>query len=147
MEHSLRNTGRKAIDTTVYNHNFLVLDKQPPGPGFVITVPFQIESDRPPNPELAEIRGNQIIYRKTLTGEDVVTTPVGGHSNNVSDHHIRIENRRIGAGLTITGNRPLLRMSLWSIRSNISMEPFIKIDVEPGGEFTWTNTYDYYTLP
>jgi len=31
LEHSLKNTGSRPIRTTVYNHNFLVLDNQPPG--------------------------------------------------------------------------------------------------------------------
>src|SRR5439155_26740316 len=57
LEHSLRNTGRRTIQSAVYNHNFLVLDKQPPGPDFGITVPFQIQS-RLPSGEFAEIRGN-----------------------------------------------------------------------------------------
>lgn len=38
LEHSLKNTGRRTVQTSVYNHNFLVLDGQAPGPGFVITV-------------------------------------------------------------------------------------------------------------
>ena len=57
LEHSLKNTGTRPIRTTVYNHNFLVLDNQPPGAPLVITVPFQIQTGRPPNKELAEIRG------------------------------------------------------------------------------------------
>jgi hypothetical protein len=26
------------------------------------------------------------------------------------------------------------------------MEPFVAIDIEPGAEFSWTTTYDYYKL-
>src|SRR5579864_3744570 len=40
LEHSLKNIGEKTIQSTVYNHNFLVLDKQPPSPDFSITFPF-----------------------------------------------------------------------------------------------------------
>ena len=36
MSHQLRNTGKRSIVSSVYNHNFLVLDGQPPGPDFVI---------------------------------------------------------------------------------------------------------------
>jgi hypothetical protein len=147
LEHSLKNTGSRPIETSVYNHNFLVLDKQTIGPGFVITVPFSIETERPPNPTLAEVRGHQIIYLKTLEGHDVVTTPVGGFGAAANDHQIRIENSKLGAGMRIHANRPLARESLWSIRSVIAMEPFIAIEVQPGREFTWTSTYDYYTLP
>jgi hypothetical protein len=147
LEHSLKNTGSHAIQTNVYNHNFLVLDKQAPGPGLVITVPFQIQSRRVPNKELAEIRGNQIVYLKTLENRDVVSTPVQGFGDSVSDHEIRIENSRVGAGMKIRADRPLSSENLWSIRSVMAMEPFIAISIEPGKEFTWKTDYEYYTLP
>jgi len=146
LEHSLTNKGTRAIDTTVYNHNFLVLDKQPPGPGFVITVPFPIETQRPPNKVLAETRRNQIVYLKTLENRDVVSTPVQGFGSAAKDNEVRIENAKIGAGMKISSDRPLLRESLWSIRTVIAMEPFIRIAIDPGREFTWKSTYSYYTL-
>ncbi|MFN0103311.1 MAG: hypothetical protein ACKV2U_14625 [Bryobacteraceae bacterium] len=147
MFHSLKNTGQQAIETTVYNHNFLVLDGKGPGPGAVITVPFAIRSARPPNAQLAEIDGNRIVYKKTLTGRDVVSCPVEGFGASASDHEIRIENSGLKAGMSIHGDRPLRSINLWSIRSNISMEPFIVVSVATGKEFTWTSTYRYYTVP
>lgn len=147
LEHSLRNTGSRPIRTSVYNHNFIVLNKQQTGEGFVITVPFQIRTQRPPNPNLAEIRGNQVVYLKTLEGRDVVTAPLEGFGASARDHEIRVENRKLGAGMRIVGDRPLMSFNLWSIRSVISPEPFVAIDIEPGSEFTWKSTYTYYTLP
>jgi hypothetical protein len=147
LEHSLKNTGTRPIQTSVYNHNFLVLDKQPPGPGFAITVPFQIQARRPLRPELAEVRGNQIVYLKTLENRDVVSTPVEGFGDSAKDHEIRIENSKLGAGMRISADRPLSSENLWSIRTVIAMEPFIAVSVEPGKEFMWKATYDYYTLP
>jgi len=147
LEHSLKNAGTRAIRTSVYNHNFLVLDGQPPGPGFVITVPFQIQTGRPPNKDLAEIRGNQIIYLKTLEKQEVVTAPLRGFSDSPKDNEIRIENDRLGAGMSITGDRPLSSESLWSIRTVIAMEPFVSVTIEPAKEVTWKSTYNYYTLP
>jgi hypothetical protein len=144
LEHSLKNTGTRAIQTSVYNHNFLVLDGQPPGPGFVITVPFQIQTERPPNKELAEVRGNQIVYLKTLENRDVVTTPVRGFSDSPSDNEIRLEHRKLGAGVRISADRPLSSESLWSIRTVVSMEPFVSMAIEPGNEFTWKSTYRYF---
>jgi hypothetical protein len=147
LQHSIKNTGKRAIKTSVYNHNFLVLDHRPPGLGVAISVPFQIESAHPPVKTLAEIRGNQIVYLNTLKDRDTVTTPMQGFSDNAKDHQIRIENSAVGAGMTIRGDRPLLSESLWSIRSVVAVEPYIAISIEPGEEFTWTSTYDYYTLP
>jgi hypothetical protein len=48
--------------------------------------------------------------------------------------------------LKITGDRPLLKSMLWSIRTVLAPEPYVAIDIQPGAEFTWTNTIDYYTL-
>ncbi len=147
LQHSIRNTGTHAIKTTVYNHNFLVLDGQPTGSGLVVTVPFQIKSPHPPDKRLAEIRGKQIIYLNILKDRDTVATPLEGFSDSPKDNQIRIENSALGAGMTIRADHPLVSEALWSIRSVIAMEPFIAISVEPGKEFTWTSTYEYYRLP
>jgi hypothetical protein len=146
LAHSLKNRGTRAIHTTVYNHNFLTLDHQPPGPGVTISVPFQIESTHPPDKKLAEIRGKQIVYIETLKDHNVAATPVQGFSDKASDHVIRIEDTRVNAGMKIEADRPLLRESLWSIRSVLAVEPFIEITIEPGAEFTWNSTYEYYVL-
>jgi hypothetical protein len=147
LEHSLKNRGTTAIRTSVYNHNFLVLDGQAPGPGFKISVPFQIQTPRPPKKELAEIRGNEIVYLKPLQDHDVAATPIQGFGREPEDNQFRIENSHLGAGMTVHGDRPLLRESLWSIRTVIAVEPFVSIEVEPGAEFTWQSVYEYYTLP
>jgi len=57
-----------------------------------------------------------------------------------------IENRKVGAGVKITGDRPLVRDLLWSIRTVLAIEPYIAIDIQPGAEFTWKNRFEYYTL-
>ncbi len=147
LEHSLKNTGSRTIRSTVYNHNFLVLDKQPPGPDFTITVPFQIRSASPPSRELAEIRGNQFVYLKTLQDEDTVETLLEGFGDSPRDNEIRIENRKVGAGMLIKGDHPLSSLNLWSIRTVLAMEPFIAISVDPGHEFIWKFSYQYYALP
>jgi len=146
LEHGLKNTGRRTIQSSVYNHNFLVLDKQPPGPDFSITVPYQIHSPEPPNPQLAQIRGNQLVYLKVLENQEVMETPLLGFSDSPQDNEIRIENSKVGAGMKISGDRPLSFVNLWSIRSVLAAEPFITMTIDPGSEFTWTMRYVYYTL-
>jgi hypothetical protein len=147
LEHSFRNTGRRPIDTSVYDHNFLVLDKQPIGPDFTIDVPFQIKAEKPPDGKLAEVRGNRFVYLKTLEGKDTVATAFSGFGNTPADYSITIENSKVGAGMKITGDRPLSQESLWSIRSVLAMEPFIHMVVEPGQQFTWSYTNSYYSVP
>jgi hypothetical protein len=147
IEQSLKNTGKKAIQSQVYNHNFMVIDKQAPGPEFTFKVPFDIQVNRPPNKDLAEVRGNQVVYAKPLSGEDQVAVPIQGFSADTRDSEVVIENRKVGAGVKITIDRPLVRSLLWSIRTVLAVEPYIAIDIQPGNEFTWTNRVEYYTMP
>ena len=146
LEHRLRNTDTHAIRTKVYNHNFLTLDGQPTGTGLVITVPFQIHTKQPPDKRLAEIRGNRIVYLKTLENGDVAATSLEGFSDSQKDNQFRIENEKLGVGMSISADRPLLSEALWSIRAVMAMEPFVSVTIEPGQEFTWSSTYTYYTV-
>jgi hypothetical protein len=147
LDHSLRNSGRKTIQSSVYDHNFLYLDHQPPGSDFEVIFPFPIQADRPAGDGFAELRGNRIVFLKTLAGEDRVQFGIKGFGNEAKDYDIRVENHKIGAGVRITGDHPLSRVFLWSIRAPLSIEPFIDMNIAPGEEFTWKITYDYYTLP
>jgi hypothetical protein len=147
LDHSLRNTGKRMLRTSVYNHNFLYLDRLPPSPDFSITVPFRIRTSQLPDPGLTEVRENQILFTRTLMGEDRVYLGILGYSAEPKDYDIRIENRKVGAGVRITADRPLSREALWSIRAPLSIEPFVDMTIEPGAEFTWQINYDYYTMP
>jgi hypothetical protein len=146
LEHSLKNTGGQPIATNVYDHNFLVLDRAAPGPGVEISFPFDIKTARPPEATMAEIRGKTIAYTKKLEGEDRVTCSIQGFSADAKDYDVRIEHKALGAGMRIVGDRPLASASLWSIRSTLSIEPFIAIAIEPGQEFAWKYTYTYYSV-
>ncbi len=163
LEHSLKNSGRRAIKNSVYNHNFLRIDNLPTGPDYVITVPFTIkegETPAPPpepgkkpehprgpsTPGAYAVRKNQIVYLRELKGDEHVGFPVLGSGPSAKDYDIRMENRRLGVGMRITCDRPLSRLMLWSIRQVVTTEPYVDISVDPGKEFTWTNTYTFYAV-
>jgi hypothetical protein len=144
LEHKLTNTGRHPIQTSVYDHNFLVLDHHPPGPDFTIKMPFALKSESHLNPEMAEVRGNVFAYRKVLEDRDTVATSFTGFGATPADYHIEINNSKLGAGLRITGNRPLSSEYLWSIRSTLAVEPYIDMAIAPGQSFDWQYEYEYY---
>jgi hypothetical protein len=144
IEHSLKNTGQKTINTTVYNHNFFTLDGEGPSEGLTITVPYQIQSQRPPTQGLLEARGNQLVYVKTLVDKDRGTGTLGGFGDAAKDYDIRVENKKLGAGYHVVGDRPVSNVALWSIRTVMAVEPYNSMSIEPGKEFTWTLTYDYF---
>jgi hypothetical protein len=147
IAHTLTNRGRKPIASTVYNHNFLVLDGRAPGPDFSIEAPFDLKVARPLDPAAARIEGRRFTYLKTLADRDRVTAAFQGFGTTAADYDFRIEHAQAGVGMRITGDRPLASLSLWSIRSVLALEPFVAMTIEPGGSFTWTYTYRFYQLP
>ena len=146
ISHVLKNTGKKTIETIVYDHNFFMLDKQSTGPGITITFPFNINGDTT-SARFAEIHGNQIAFIKELGEHDhVYYGALQGYSNNAKDYDIKVENKNTGAGARITSDQPLSKLAFWSASTTVCPEPFIKINIKPDEECRWKFFYDYYTL-
>jgi hypothetical protein len=147
MEHTLRNIGTRPIDTSVYDHNFLVLDHQPVGPDFTVTVPYGIELKKPIEDELGKVEGGKISYRRQLVGKDRFTAYVGGFSDRPADYDVTVENAKVGAGVRVTSDRPLESEELWSIRSVLAIEPYVHLSIAPGGKTAWRYRYTYRATP
>ncbi|MEP7251691.1 MAG: hypothetical protein ABI683_04900 [Ginsengibacter sp.] len=146
ITHTLKNTGAKTIETNVYDHNFFMLDKQTTGPGITITFPFDIEPEGG-KPELAEVRGNQIVFIKELAkNEHVFYDALNGFSNDAKDYDIKVENKNTGAGVRITCDKPLAKMVFWCASTTVCPEPFIHIKAASGESFSWKISYEFYSL-
>jgi hypothetical protein len=143
LEHRLRNTGRKPIATSVYNHNFFTLDRQPTGPDIVVRFPFDPRAARALN-GLAEVRGKELVFLNEFVKGQTVFTEVEGFGATAKDYDFRIEHRRSGAGVRITGDRPLSKLLFWSAGLTVCPEPYIDASVEPGKESSWRITYQFY---
>ena len=136
LEHSLTNTGKKSIDTTVYDHNFFPIDGRPIGPGVSFTFPFDIKAVGDIAPR-AEVRGKRLVYLQELEQGKSVATEIEGFRPAATDYDIRLENAGAGAGVRITGDHPLSRIYFWSIRATACVEPYIAMrsirDASPPG--------------
>lgn len=143
IEHSLQNTGRVALRTPHYNHNFLTLDHKSIGGNLSITFPFVISSDAAFDPAFVSAQGRQITYRNDLVDDEVVAFPLFGFGTSSNDYDIGIYDRLSGAGVRMSGDKPLSKLAVWSIRSVLSVEPFIDVNVEPAATFIWTYKYSY----
>jgi hypothetical protein len=108
-------------------------------------VPFEVAPARDGG-GLAEARGQEVVYLRELQGDQRAMVPVAGFGPSAADYDIKVENAKARAGVRITGDRPLTRMVVWSIRPVRSPEPFIDLRVEPGGEFRWRIAYEFYEL-
>jgi len=146
LEHTLKNTGSKIIETSVYEHNFYVIDGKPAGPDFTVKVPFALRATNDLK-GFAEARGNTFTYLKELEKGQSVFTQLEGHGDTAKDYDIRVENAAAHAGVRQTSDRPLAKLMFWSIRSTVCPEAYIDMRIEPGKEFTWRISYDFYTIP
>lgn len=144
LEHRLKNTGKKLIESDVYEHNFYMIDKQPTGPDVVVKFPFEVHATQDLR-GLAETKGKELVYLKELGPRDTAQSNLTGFGADPKDYDISEENQKTGAGVRQTSDRPLTRINYWSIRSTACPEAYIHMSIPPGQEFTWRIAYEFYT--
>ena len=142
--HTLENTGKKVIETNVYNHNFFVMDKQPIGQDFTVSFPFDL-TDEERNTGLGKLDKNQILFAKNLSrNEHLFYASIQGFGESAEDYDIKIENHKTGAAVRITCDQPLSKIVFWSAQKTICPEPYIHIKVNPGEKINWKISYQFY---
>ncbi|HRI78710.1 MAG TPA: hypothetical protein PLR06_04165 [Cyclobacteriaceae bacterium] len=145
LSHSLKNLGKKKIITSVYNHNFFVMDQQPIGPDFELYFPFTLSSESATFGPLGRLENNKIIYEKELgEKEHLFFASLSGFSKSNLDYDIKIENHKTGASVRITSDQPLAKLAFWSAAKTVCPEPYIKLEVKPGNTVSWNITYQFY---
>lgn len=142
IEDHLKNTGKKDIDTTVYNHNFLTLGNG--NDGVELSAPFAIKSLRDMPVDVVRFEGGHMIYLRGLTGEEQVASDLGGYGKSVSDNDFRIMDTKSGYGVRVRADLPVTRRLWWSVPSTLGLEPYMAISLKPGQEKHWTYILDYY---
>ncbi len=147
LSHSLKNTGKQTMETSVYNHNFFVMDNQPIGPDFDVTFPFALSSEAATESTLGKLQDNKILFEKELINNDhLFFRSLTGFSNSTKDYDIKIENHKTGAAVRITSDQPLSKIVFWSAPKTICPEPYIKLTIKPGETVNWKITYQFYIL-
>jgi hypothetical protein len=148
LEHSLKNLGKKILETNVYDHNFFLIDKQLTGPSIKIKFPFEISGTGRGLGTFAEMKPKEINYTRELKdNEDLYIDTVHGFGGDAKDYDFRIENHKSGAGVRIRADKPLQKLVLWACPTVSCPEPYIHIKVNPGEEFKWKIQYEFYEFP
>lgn len=143
LRHSLKNTGKKAIETYVYDHDFFMLDGKPTGPGMVVHFKFE------PKPvgeigAAAKIEGKDLVYVDGLAPRKGVAGYLTGYSDDVRDYDFTVEDTRSKVGVQQTSDHSLARLYFWSTQTTICPEGYIKLNVAPGGTSRWTLRYRFF---
>ncbi len=145
IRHSLKNTGTTKIDTTVYCHNFFMLDSEPAGKNIEMLFAYnpsgaEVLAD---SREFSEAVGNKIAFKDTLPPEKFVLYRGFDGGNKIENYDFTLKNKKTGAAVRITCDKPLLKATFWSCTDTYCIEPFNKIEISPGEEFSWTTVYRF----
>jgi hypothetical protein len=143
LEHSLKNTGQKAIDTNVYDHDFFMLDGKPTGPGMVVHFAFEPKVEDPLG-DAAKIEGKDLVYVDALAPRKGVSGYLTGYSDKVSDYDFTVEDKNSKVGVQQTSDSPLARLYFWSTRTTICPEGYIHLTVPPGKTSHWKIHYRFF---
>jgi hypothetical protein len=145
ITHTLRNTGAKKIELDQFNHNFFVIDGKTTGPDFTVTFPFRINTADSLK-DLVRIRKNKILFLRELHNESIWLLIEGYNDQDLKDHNILVADRKAGAGIRFSVDKPLYRLAFWATTTTLCPENFIYISLDPGKEEKWTSDYTLYSF-
>ena len=147
LEHSLKNTGSKEINTSVYNHNFFMIDKEPSNENIRIVFPFNVTGEGKGFGTIINAKDKTLSYtREVVKGDQVFSSGLQGFGNTSKDYDIRIENIKTGAGVRITSDRALEKLVYWACPTTSCPEPYVRLSAKPDEEIRWKINYEFYTF-
>ncbi len=124
-------TTTRAITTEVYDHDFLVFDGHTISEGITIRFPLEPEPQTP-HGDAVEIHGNHIIYKEEIKPKQTVAGYLKGYSTNAAGYHFTVEDTKTKVGVEQSSDSPISRFCLWSMRTTVSPEARIHLDVASG---------------
>jgi hypothetical protein len=146
ISHSLKNTGDRKIETSVYNHNFFIIDNEPTNENIKTSFVFDVKPEGLVSGfgTTAKIENNAIVFNRAISSkENVFSNEMTGFGNTAKDFDIKIENLKTKAGVRITSDQPINNMVFWACATTSCPEPYAKVEVLPGETFTWTINYEF----
>jgi hypothetical protein len=144
ISRTLTNTGSRTIDTSHFCHNFLRIDDSWMGRDYAVHFPFRPTLTSGDFRGYAGIAGDAVYGLRPMPGGVAFFGEVGGHFSTVDHHVARIENLRTGAGLTMSGDLPVERWSVFATSLTFCVEPFVRITVQPGETKSWSTRYRFH---
>lgn len=142
--HTLKNTGKKVIETNVMNHNFFVIDSQVTSSDFEVEFPFEPSVTQSNEQKAAIIQGRKILLENgNPKGKDFYLGPMSGYSGIADDYNITVRNKKTGAAVNIKADKPFSRLAFWATVKTVCPEPFIHVKAESGQEFSWKIIYTF----
>ncbi|MCC5833991.1 MAG: hypothetical protein JJU20_04585 [Opitutales bacterium] len=140
----LENSGEHTIDTDHYAHNFFIPDGRIPDQDVILETAFYVDPPSVLN-ETVHLKGHRLFFTEPMLP--------GGHYANLV--HMTGEDRILPAGynfglrrderqgmqLQFQGSHPIHRYVFYGTNNSLSLEPFVKIHLQPGETMRWSTVY------
>ena len=143
ISHTLENRGKRPIQSSLYDHNFLTLDDHPTQQGLLLAAPFAIAPGIATSD--AAVAGNQLTLARTPAAHTSIAFEIAGFGPDAKDYRLDITSADGRATVGVSGDTPLAKVQFWSIPRVVAAEPYIRIDVAAGHSQSWRYVYTYRT--
>lgn len=143
IDYLLENTGLLPIDTHEYCHNFIAINRQPIGPGYLLRFPYPIVLDPgiQINLDILDVNGQQIRWKSTPQ-KSFYGRPLGFFQT--SQPHWEIVHEPSGVGLREYDDFDPERVAIWGTAHVVSAEIFNSIHLLPGRSQSWTRRFEFF---
>ncbi len=142
INHRLKNTGNKPLETNHYNHNFTIIDNDPIGTNYRLKFPWAVSAKAKDTLRgVAVTEDKMLVYKQNLQPGQSAFSELLGYGNKVEDNEVTVENTKMGASIKIKGDMPLAKVNFWSVKLAVCPESFIELKLMPGQEAKWQWEY------
>ncbi len=148
----LKNTGTRSFQTEQYLHNFLSFSGHPLTADYTLKFPYAppsieiINAPEPPPFDLFVLNGSTVGFN--LSGK----VPKGmGHcrvlppAHDSSPNEVIVHHARTGQKLTLRASLPSHAFVIWTDYNQLSAEDFIRLDLDPAEEISFSRFYLFET--
>lgn len=142
ITHALTNLGSETLATEHYSHHFFTFDAAEVGPGYRLSLPFDVRWDPVDarRTTLVEVRDRTIHLVEPLTGNGSLFLPLL-HEAGVAANAFTIGGDT-GVAVAYRGSHPATSWQVYAERSAMCPEPFVALTIEAGATTTFERRYE-----
>jgi len=140
INHRLKNTGIKPIQTIQYCHNFILIDSE------YVGTDYQFEINREPisgttTPGYLQKTNSTWNFLQQLDGVIIMNFADAGKDRQSLS--VVVSNNATGGRIRFSTKSKLEKIRFFAEKKAICPEPFISIKLAPGKEFVWSWEYEF----
>ena len=144
IAYELENTGKKAILTHEYVHNFVGINRQPIGPDYRLRFPYPLNLDGEASAglDVLAIQESEIAFTGPLPG--LYLRPQGYTRSDTPQWEMLHQSS--GAGLREVDDFMPLRVAVWGTFHVLSPEIFVGLSLPPRARQAWTRRFEFFDM-